>query len=163
MAVLVLGVGNILLSDEGIGVHVVNRLAARFHLPAGVEAVDGGTSGMDLLDAVAAAEAVVIVDCADLGAPPGTVREIVGEAVPAFFRTRISPHQIGLSDLMGAVALLGRMPPRMALVAVQPASLALALELSPAGERAAGEALAVLIARLAAWGAAPLPRALAAA
>lgn len=162
MGILVLGIGNVLLSDEGLGVHVIRALQDRYDLPEGVEAVDGGTSGMDLLDAVCSADAVAIVDCADLGAAPGTLREIEGEAVPAFFRTRISPHQIGLSDLMGAAVLLGRLPARFALIAVEPASTELSMEMSPQGAEAAEAALARLVARLAAWGATPVPRALAA-
>lgn len=157
MGILVLGIGNILLSDEGVGPAVVNRLAAGYLLPEGVEAVDGGTSGMDLLDRVVEADAVIIVDCARLDAGPGTVREIVGEGVPAFFETRISPHQIGLSDLLAACALLGRMPARMALVAIEPESMELGLELTETGARAADEALGIVLARLAAWGAAAVP------
>lgn len=162
MRIVALGIGNVLLADEGLGVHVVRRLTDRFELPDTVEAIDGGTSGMDLLDRVAGADALVVVDCAALGEGPGTVREIAGAAVPAFFRTRISPHQIGLSDLMGAVMLLGQMPPKLALIAAEPASMDLDLAMSAVGERAAAEALARLVARLAAWGAAPVPRALAA-
>lgn len=162
MRIVVLGIGNVLLSDEGLGVHVVRRLGDRFALPGTVEVIDGGTAGMDLLDRVAGADALVIVDCAALGEAPGTVREIVGTAVPAFFQTRLSPHQIGLSDLLGAVMLLGQMPPRLALVAVEPEGMELDLAMTATGERAAEDALARLVARLSAWGAAPVPAALAA-
>lgn len=158
MGILVLGIGNVLLADEGIGVHVVRALETGYDLPADVTVIDGGTSGMDLLDALCAAEAVAIVDCADLGEAPGSLREIEGEGVPAFFRTRISPHQIGLSDLMAAAVLLERLPARFALIAVQPASTELALELSPEGRKAAEAALARLVVRLGQWGRAPVPR-----
>ncbi|MBW6496685.1 MAG: HyaD/HybD family hydrogenase maturation endopeptidase [Burkholderiaceae bacterium] len=161
MRVLVLGIGNILLQDEGVGVHVVNRLAARCALPEGVEVIDGGTAGMDLLDRVCGADALIIVDCARLDAVPGTVREIVGEGVPVFFQSRVSPHQIGLSDLLGAVLLLGEMPSRMALIAIEPEAMELGLEMTATGQEAAERAYAVLTRRLAAWGVAarPLPQA----
>lgn len=162
MPIVVLGIGNILLSDEGLGVHVVRRLDARFALPDRVEVIDGGTAGMDLLDRVAGADALVIVDCAALGEPPGTVREIEGAAVPAFFQTRLSPHQIGLSDLLGAVMLLGQMPARLALIAVEPEGMELDLSMTAAGERAAEVALLRLVARLSAWGVPPVALALAA-
>lgn len=159
MRILVLGIGNILLSDEGVGPYVVNRLTAEFQVPEHVEVLDGGTSGMDLLDCVAAADAMVIVDCARLDEGPGAVREIVGEGVPAYFQMRISPHQIGLSDLLAAAALIDALPQRMALIAIAPENMELGLELSETGERAACKALETLVARLADWGAAPLARA----
>ena len=153
MRIVVLGIGNILLSDEGVGVHVVNRLMETCELPDCVEVIDGGTAGMDLLDRVCGADALLIVDCARLDAAAGTVREIEGEGVPAFFQTRVSPHQIGLSDLLGAVLLLGEMPARMALIAVQPESMELSLEMTATGKVAAEQAFAMLTARLATWGA----------
>lgn len=156
MDVLILGIGNTLLRDEGLGVHVVNRLADEWDVPDGVEVLDGGTAGMDLLDRVARARALAVVDCGRLDAPPGTVRLIEGEAVPAFFATRISPHQIGLSDLMGAVMLLGCMPERLALIAVQPESMELGLEMTATGEAAAKAALAQLVTLMADWGVAPV-------
>lgn len=158
MDVLVLGIGNTLLRDEGVGVHVVNRLAEGWHLPEGVEVIDGGTAGMDLLDRVAKARALVVVDCAKLDAAPGTVRLIEGDAVPAFFATRISPHQIGLSDLMGAVMLLDCMPARLALIAVQPECMELGLEMTATGETAAEAALAQLVSLMGDWGVAPIRR-----
>lgn len=158
MDILVLGIGNVLLSDEGVGPYVVGRLEREYRLPDCVTAIDGGTSGMHLLDDVARADKLAIVDCARLDAAPGTVREIVGEGVPAFFQTRISPHQIGLSDLLAACALLGAMPAEMALIAVAPESMELGLELSATGQRAADTALRMLLARLGQWGAAPVAR-----
>lgn len=158
MRVLVLGIGNVLLSDEGVGPYVTGLLERDYSLPDNVTVLDGGTSGMNLLDDIAAADRVVIIDCARLDEGPGTVREIVGEGVPAFFQTRISPHQIGLSDLMAACALMEVMPREMALIAVAPESMELGLELTETGQRAAADALRMLVDRLGAWGAAPVAR-----
>ena len=151
MAVLVLGIGNILLSDEGVGPYVVERLRGEYQLPDSVSIVDGGTSGMDLLDLVATHDRLLIVDCGALDAEPGTVQEFVGQAVPAFFNTRISPHQIGLSDLLAGAALIGALPTELALIAIQPLSCELDLELTPTGRKAADRALQVLLARLDQW------------
>lgn len=159
MRILVLGIGNILLSDEGVGPHVVGRLADEYLVPDNVEVIDGGTSGMDLLDLVTSVDALVIVDCARLDGGPGTVCEIVGEGVPAFFQTRISPHQIGLSDLLAAAALLDALPRQMALIAIAPENMELGLELSATGRNAAERALCLLVARLGSWGACPMRRA----
>jgi hydrogenase maturation protease len=158
VSILVLGIGNILLGDEGIGPHVVTRLQNDYLLPESVSVVDGGTSGMDLLDMVASHDRLLIVDCAELDSAPGTVRELVGTAVPAFFNNRISPHQIGLSDLLAGAALIGALPGELALIAVQPQSCELDLELSPTAKKAAEEAMQVLLARLASWSVPCAPR-----
>lgn len=156
--ILVLGLGNLLLSDEGVGVAVARALVARYSLPETVEVIDGGTSGMDLLDQVDGRRRLIVIDCARLDAAPGTVREIVGEAVPAFFQTRFSPHMIGFADLMAGVALLGGMPDEIAFVGIEPESMELGLDLTPTCAAAAETALALVVARLATWGAAPLER-----
>lgn len=157
MNILVLGIGNILLQDEGIGVHVVQRLQARWRLPAQVQVLDGGTSGMVLLDDVAACEHLLIVDCARLDGPPGEIHEFQGAAVPAFFQQRISPHQIGLSDLLAAAALMDALPAGLSLVAVEPAGIELGTELTPIGERACEAALECVLARLRRLGVAAVP------
>lgn len=158
MAVVVLGIGNILLSDEGVGVHTVGLLEARYCVPDGVELVDGGTAGMDLLNTIADAEALIIIDCAELKSPPGTVRRISGPAVPAFFHQRISPHQIGLSDLLAGAALIGVLPERLTLIAIQPESLELGTELTATGRAAAALAVDYVVAELQALGLAPAAR-----
>ena len=154
MDILVLGIGNILLQDEGIGVHLVERLRAGWRLPAQVRVLDGGTSGMALLDDIAACEHLLIVDCARLDGPAGRVHEFHGEAVPAFFQQRISPHQIGLSDLLAAAALIDAVPAGLSLVAIEPQGIELGTELTEVGERACEDALQRVLARLQQLGAA---------
>lgn len=158
MKVLVLGIGNTLLSDEGVGVHVVNRLLSGYTLPPEVRAVDGGTSGMTLLDDVAACDYLIIVDCGRLDAAPGTVMELFDEAVPAFFQQRISPHQIGLSDLLAGAALIDALPAGLSLIAVEPDSIALGTALTGAGELGCRIALDCVLARLEALGLPPVFR-----
>lgn len=131
MTVLVLGVGNILLSDEGIGVRVVEAFQHRYAVPEGVEVVDGGTAGIDLLDLLAEHEHVIVVDAVSSGEAPGSVVRLAGDAVPAFFRARISPHQLGISDVLGALRLLDQQPSELVLIGIVPASLEMGLALSP--------------------------------
>ncbi len=132
MNVLVLGVGNILLTDEGIGVRVVEALEQRYRIPEGVEVVDGGTAGMELLETMAGRDQVIIVDAVNTGADPGTLVELRGEAVPALFRNRISPHQLGISDLLGVLAVTGELPKQMTLFGVVPWCLDTGISLSEA-------------------------------
>ena len=159
MSILVLGVGNILLEDEGIGVKVIEALEQLDRLPDGVDVVDGGTCGMDLLDVVADREHLIIVDAVKTGAPPGTVVVLRDDAVPAFFRTKISPHQLGLSDLLAATALMERSPARLTLIGIVPERMGTGLELSPGIAAKLEELLALTVEELATLGKHPQPAA----
>lgn len=145
---LVLGLGNILLGDEGVGVRAVEALGRDPRLPPGVDLVDGGTAGMSLIDILASRERVIVVDAVRSDEPPGTVLRLDGDDVPAFFRTRISPHQLGLSEVLAALTLTGELPKRVTLIGIEPLDLSLGLELTPlvAGviDRVVGLVLAAL-------------------
>ena len=131
MRAVVLGVGNILLSDEGIGVHAVNALAAHYDIPAEVEIIDGGTSAMDCLDRIAEADFLLIADCVRGGREPGALVRLGDGELQAFFRTRISPHQVGLCDVLATLAFHGLSPARAVLIGAEPKSFALGLEPTP--------------------------------
>ena len=135
---VVLGLGNILLGDEGVGVHVVEELRRSGGLP-GVELVDGGTAGFSLLPFFDGAGLVVVVDAAADGAPPGTVtlmRPAFSEAYPP----ALAPHDFGLKNILDALVLTG-VRPGIVLVTVSVAEADRAsLELSPPVAAAVGEA-----------------------
>ena len=131
MKVVVLGVGNTLLQDEGIGVRAVELLQERYVLPPEVSVVDGGTAGMELLECLEDSDKLVIIDCVRVGQPPATLIRRVDDEVPQFFRTKISPHQIGVSDVLAALQLRGRFPKHLALIGIQPKSLECGIELTP--------------------------------
>ena len=132
MNVLVLGAGNILLSDEGIGVRVVEALQDRYQVPDAVEMLDGGTCGMDLLDVIAERDHLIIVDAVNTGSPPGTLVRLHDGQIPAVFRTKSSPHQLGLQDVLALLGLLETAPRHVTVIGVQPASLEIGLALTPA-------------------------------
>ena len=129
--ILVLGVGNVLLTDEGIGIHALELLQQRYRLSGEVEVIDGGTSGMDLLDQLADRECVVLVDAVKTGDAPGTLVRLADDALPAFFRSKISPHQLGLSDLLAILELRGEAPGELVLHGMVPFSLETHIGLSP--------------------------------
>jgi len=131
MRAVVLGVGNILLSDEGVGVHAVNALASRYELPPEVEVIDGGTSAMDCLDRIASADLLLIADCVRGGREPGALTRLGDGELQAFFRTKISPHQVGLSDVLAALVLHEMAPARTVLIGAEPKSFELGLEPTP--------------------------------
>lgn len=132
MQILVLGVGNVLLSDEGVGVRVVEALMRRYRFPENVEVMDGGTAGMELLDTIARSDRVIVVDAVRTGRPPARRVRLAGEEVPAFFRTRISPHQVGLSDLLATLQITGEAPDSVVLLGIEPVSLETGVKLTPA-------------------------------
>lgn len=153
---LVLGLGNILLSDEGVGVRAVEELARQDPLPPDVEVLDGGTSGMDLLDQIAGRAHLIVIDAVRTGRPPASVVRLAGEEVPAFFSSRLSPHQLGLSDVLAVLRLMDAAPARITVIGVEPVCLDLDLELSPAVAARLPEVVALIHAELAAApGAAP--------
>jgi hydrogenase maturation protease len=131
MSILVLGVGNVLLTDEGIGVRTVETLLEEYRFSDNVEVVDGGTAGMELVEIIANQDHVILIDAVNTGADVGTVVTLEDEEVPALFRSRISPHQLGISDLLGVMALTGETPKNFTLFGVVPFSMATGVELSP--------------------------------
>jgi hydrogenase maturation protease len=157
MNILVLGLGNILCRDEGVGVRVIEALQAGYELPAAVEVLDGGTSGMELLDTIAGREVLIVVDAvAAEGAAPGEVLRLADDAVQARFRTRFSPHQQGLAEVLALLRLSDEAPRQLVLVGIVPDSLELGLDLTPAGERGRDAALARLVGEMSRLGL-PLP------
>ena len=158
MTVAVVGLGNLILSDEGVGVHVVRRLGETCDFPDDVALIDGGTSAIDLLDQLVEAEHIIFVDAAQTGGPPGSIVALEGARLPVWFRERMSPHQIGLADLLATLALMDRTPESVTLIGIEPQSMELGTELSPVVEAAACEACRKVLDTLAALGARAIER-----
>ncbi|WP_210394940.1 HyaD/HybD family hydrogenase maturation endopeptidase [Motiliproteus sediminis] len=152
MSILVLGVGNILLTDEGIGVRVVEALEQRYQIPEGVEVMDGGTAGMELLSSIASREHLILIDAVNTGAAPGTLVKLQDDEVPALFKNKISPHQLGISDLLGVLTVTGEMPKKMTLFGVVPFSLDTSTELSESMRQLLDALLEATVTELAAQG-----------
>jgi len=128
--ILILGIGNALLTDEGIGIRVLKELERKFTFSADVELLDGGTSGIELLRYIRNRDCLIIIDAMKSDQKPGTVVRVAGRDVPAVFRTRISPHQLGLSDLLAAALLTDELPENLVLFGVEPESIDIGLDLT---------------------------------
>ena len=128
--VLVLGLGNILLQDEGIGVRVVQHLHQTYRFPPEVEVMDGGTAGMALYEHIIDRSHLIVIDAVNTGDPPGTLVTLEREAVPAYFRTRVSPHQMALSDILAALRLGGYAMPETVLLGIVPVAMKTGIGLS---------------------------------
>lgn len=127
---LVLGIGNILLGDEGVGVRVIELLQSHYWFSEEVQVLDGGTMSLDLIPYLEV-EQLLVVDAVETGHPPGTIVHLSGDAVPSCLNRSLTPHEIGLADLLSVARLRGLEPPELALIGIQPASLDVGIELSP--------------------------------
>jgi hydrogenase maturation protease len=130
--VVVLGLGNLLRRDEGLGIRALERLRERYVLPDSVRLVDGGTLGLELLSYLEEAKRLLVLDAALTSGPPGTLLRVANDDVPAFFGMRTSPHEIALPDLLAVTRLRGTAPVEAVVLGMQPEALELGWELSPA-------------------------------
>jgi len=128
--ILVLGLGNILLQDEGLGVRAVERLATRYRLPPEVQVMDGGVMGLDLLPYLVGVSHLLITDAVQTGRPPGSLVRLEGDAIPAALSLKMSMHQVGLQELLALASFQGTLPEQVVLWGLEPSSLEWGLELS---------------------------------
>ena len=131
MRAVVLGIGNIILSDEAAGVRAVEALERGWLLPQNVMAIDGGTSGMEMIEDLSAVDLLIVLDVVKTGAAPGTLVKISGDEIPVFFRSKLSPHQIALPDVLASLELLDARPREIMVLGVEFISLELGLEMTP--------------------------------
>ena len=128
--VLVIGLGNVLIEDEGVGIVAIEYLQQHYQLPDEIELLDGGTSGMALLDDLRERKKIIVLDAVRTGAPPGSLVVLKGDEVPAFFRNKASPHQLALSDVLAALTLTGDKTSDITVIGVVPGSLKTRIGLS---------------------------------
>jgi len=120
------------MSDDGAGIKLVQYLAENYRFPPDVTVFDGGTLGLDLLPQLEGIDRLLIVDAVETGKPPGSLIRLSGEEIPIVMETKLSPHQMGLKDLLAVSMLMGVKPPEMVLLGVQPETIDIGLDLSPA-------------------------------
>jgi len=128
--ITVLGVGNLLLSDEGFGVHVANRLM-EMTLPPGVRVIEGGTDGFRLMNVVVETDRLIVVDAVKGGAVPGSIYRFGLEDAPSFPAAyKTSVHQIGILEVIHLSELIGKTP-ETTIIGVEPKSMEMGMALSP--------------------------------
>lgn len=148
---VVIGLGNPLMADDGLGLAALERLRAAGP-PADVELVDGGTWGMNLLPVIEAADRVLLLDAIDVGAAPGTLHVLERMQIPRYLATKISPHQVDLSDVLALAELRGTLPDHTVAIGLQPERVEMSCELSDAVHSHLDDLVAAVSRRLAAWG-----------
>ena len=149
---IVLGLGNVLCGDDGVGVEVIWRLRRDFELPPEVRLLDGGTLGLALMSEIAGAPAVLLVDAIRDEGEPGTLVRLDGDEVAPAARHRLSVHQIGVTDLLDSLRLIDAYPASMTLLGVVPAGIDLGIGFSRAVEAALPQLVEEVAAEIAARG-----------
>ena len=121
--IVILGVGNVLLSDEGIGVHVAEKMM-KMDLPAGIEVIEGGTDGFGLIHIITEADRLVIVDAVKGGADPGSIYKFdIDEAPDSPQMYKTSVHQIGILEVVHLSELIQDKRPETTIIGIEPESL----------------------------------------
>lgn len=154
MSILVLGLGNLLMSDDSIGVRTVQCLQQDFRAPEGVTIIDGGTLGLDLLPYIEQTDELLIIDALEMRAEPGSLFRLEGDEVPRAFASKLSVHQMGLQDLLAVAELQGYAPQKLVVHGIQAGSIEMKLDLSPPVAAAMDNLLDAVVNELRDWGAA---------
>jgi len=129
-SVLVLGLGNVLCGDDGLGVAAVHEIKCRYEIPDGVRVLDGGTLGLSLLSYFEPDQDVILVDAVTTDQKAGTLVRLDGDDVAPAVRNSLSVHQVGVADLITALRLIGAYPRRLILLGLVPETLDLQIRLS---------------------------------
>lgn len=149
---LILGIGNTLLSDEGAGIHALNLLQSYHPYAPNLTYIDGGTLSFTLAAYIEDCDDLIVFDAAELKAPAGTVKSMVGARMDAFLgAARRSPHEVGLLDLFDIARLTEALPHNRALIGIQPARIDWGMSPTPAVERALPVAVEQAVELLGSW------------
>jgi hydrogenase maturation protease len=149
---LLIGLGNPLMGDDGAGVAALERLRTDYDVPAGVELVDGGTWGMNLLPLIESAERLVLLDAINTGSPPVTLTVLERNELPRYFSLKLSPHQIDLREVLALAEWRGSLPDELVALGVQPARVEMEEGLSPPVDAALDKLVDLAVSHLEAIG-----------
>ncbi|HEY3344421.1 MAG TPA: HyaD/HybD family hydrogenase maturation endopeptidase [Anaerolineaceae bacterium] len=149
---VVLGLGNLLQRDEGFGLAALRALQIATGEQPGLEFIDGGVMGLDLLPLVETCQNLLILDAVNTARPPGEIVELTREKLPLFSGIRLSQHQVGFQEVLGLAAVRERLPERLHLIGIQPADLEPGMELSATASTQVAEVVRRAIRVLTGWG-----------
>ena len=132
--ITILGIGNTLYTDEGLGVHALAALQEKYGMDQQVELVDGSTDGMSLLGPVEDTDYLIVIDAINAGKEGGHIIELHGNDIPAYYGIKMSIHQLGFQEVLLAAKLRERYPKNIVMIGMQPTSLELGIGLSETNE-----------------------------
>lgn len=151
-AIVLLGVGNILLTDEGLGVHVINDLRRNYTFTPSISLVDGGTMGMELLTYMRGMKKILLIDAINGGEAPGTVYEFPHKELEQYFTEHISVHEVGMQDILRIRAIQEDPLEDAVVIGVEPLSLEVGFEPSEVVAKALPDVKERVIKTLQSWG-----------
>ena len=150
--IVLLGVGNILLTDEGLGVHVVKDIKESFTFTPAITIIDGGTMGMELLTYMRGMKKILLVDAINGGEPAGTVYEFTHKELEQYFTEHISVHEVGMQDILRIRAIQEEPLEDAVVIGVEPESLEIGFEPSEVVQRVLPEVKDRVLNVLRQWG-----------
>jgi len=153
LSIVLIGLGNVLLQDERVGVQAVETIRERYSFSPEIDIVDGGTLGLDLLPIIENYEKVLFVDAVNFGKEPGYIGVLEDDEIPAILYVKMSVHHVGLADLLSAAKLIDVMPSKVCLVGIQPqdSEFRFGLELSDVVSAKMEELIQRVLAKLKEW------------
>jgi hydrogenase maturation protease len=149
---LVLGCGNLLGADDGVGLAALERLRDQFRFPDDVTLEDGGTWGLNLLPMIEDCGRLLLVDAIDTGVAPASLTVLEREQIPRYLARKVSPHQIDLREVLALAELRGRLPEDTVAIGLQPERVEMATDLSPSVAERVDDLVELVVERLRAWG-----------
>lgn len=150
--IVVLGIGNVLLSDEGVGVKVVQDLESQYAFPENVELVDGGVGSFSLLPYIESAKKLLVIDAISGGKPPGTIYKFKDEEIPYQVIEKLSTHELNFSDILNLAKLRGKYPEELVIIGIEPQSLELKVGLTDTVKQNYKKLLNEVLDQLKEWG-----------
>ncbi|KUO59888.1 MAG: hypothetical protein APF84_03145 [Gracilibacter sp. BRH_c7a] len=145
----VLALGNLLRTDEGVGIHLLEGL--REHLPLDVETLDGATSGLELLDFIERHNYLIVLDAVDAGQAPGQIIQWTNDQVPRFTTKKLSLHQMGFAEVLFWGEFMGISPDEIIVVGIQPQSLDWGIELTETIQKSVPKAIEIVLNYIENW------------
>ncbi|MFD3450128.1 HyaD/HybD family hydrogenase maturation endopeptidase [Microbacteriaceae bacterium 4G12] len=149
--ITILGIGNTLFTDEGVGVHLLPLLEEMYKGDEQIEIIEGLTDGMKLLGPVEDADNLIIIDAINAGVEGGTILSLEGDEIPAYFGIKMSVHQMGFQEVLFAAKLRERYPSRIIMFGMQPTSLELGVELTETNQAKLEELAQVVMNQVSRW------------
>lgn len=156
--ITILGVGNIVLRDEGFGVRVVEYLDENYDFPKNVQLLDGGTLGMELLSFITGTKKLLVLDAVKAGEEEGVIYAFRGDEVAAHFQHKLSAHEIGIQDVLTLLTLTDKAIPTVSVIGAEPYCLDAGMSLSEKMSALVPKAATAAIDELISWGAVPTPK-----
>ena len=150
--VTILGIGNLLMGDEGVGIHVIQTLEESYTFAPKINLIDGGTTGLDLIPYFEDCKKMILVDAVDFQKEPGYIGTLFNEEIHYRFNTKLSLHHAGLADVLSVIKLIDIPSPDMMLIGVQPQIVEIGIDLSNTIADKMGQVLATIIKKLDEWG-----------